>query len=140
MPCLIDQLAISAAPSSVYSSSTNDSMYVVETRFLFLVLCGCASLVRRYIADAGLFALLIAGRAVVVSCLVGLVCCGSDLDGVVRYGDVRLSNISSMLLIWASPSDPIPCYCPIPVEARVLSSWRGLLPGRPCIFVICYLL
>ena len=70
---------------------------------------------------------------VVISGLVGLVCCGSGLDGVVRYGDVGLSNTASMMLMWVSPSDSIPCYCPIPVEARVLLSWWGLLPGPSCI-------
>ena len=57
-------------------------MYVVETRFLFLVLCGCASLVRRYVADVGLLALLIVGRAVEVSGLFSLVCCSPVLMGL----------------------------------------------------------
>ena len=77
----------------------------------------------------GLLALLIVGHSVVISSRVSLVCCGSGLDGVVDYyGDMELSNSSSMLLMWVSSSDPVPCYCRIPVEARVLS-WWGLLPG-----------
>ena len=112
----------------------------MEARSHFLVLCSCASPVRSYIADVCLLALLIVGRTEVISGLVGLVSCGSGLNGVVRYCNVRLSNSSSMLLMCVSLSDRISCYCPIPVEARLLPSWWGFLPGQPCITVICYLI
>ena len=97
MPRLIAQGAISDAPSSVHSSPTNGN--ISETRSPFMVLCTCVPLVRTYVADVDLLALLIVGHAVIIPGLVGLVCCGSGLGGVVRCGDVGPSNSSSMFFL-----------------------------------------
>ena len=88
----------------------------------------------------GLLALLIVGRAVVISRLFCLVCCCYGLDCVVRYFDARLSCRSAMLLMWVSPSDSISFFCPILDQARVLPSWWGIPSGRSFIAVTCHLL
>ena len=60
----------------------------------------------------GLLALPIVGHAVVISGLLGFAFCRFGFDGVVHYGDVGPSSSSSILLMWVSPSDPIPWLLP----------------------------